>query len=146
MPVGQRTDPFLAFNFLVEIDDLVVGGFSEVSGLQVEIEVHDYREGGLNEYIHKLAGPTRYPSNLTLKRGLMDTDVLGSWLAQVTQGVVQRRNGSIVLLDATGQEAARWNFTAAYPVRWKGPDLQASSSAVAVETLELAHHGLTRSP
>ncbi len=144
MPPGQRSDPFLAFNFLVELDDLVVGGFSEVSGLQAEIEVYDYREGGLNEYIHRLAGPTRYPVNLTLKRGLMETDALAGWLAQVTQGIVQRRNGSIVLLDAAGQEAARWNFVAAYPVRWQGPNLQAVSAAVAVETLELAYHGLAR--
>lgn len=144
MALGGRTDPYLAFNFLVEIDGLVVGGFTEVSGLQVEIETQDYREGGLNAYIHKLAGPTRYPSNLTLRHGLADADALWSWLQDVAQGTLQRRNGSIVLLDDTGQEALRWNFTEAYPVRWTGPSLRADSSAVAVETLELAHHGLAR--
>jgi phage tail-like protein len=144
MALGGRTDPYLAFNFLVEIDGLVVGGFTEVSGLQVEIETQDYREGGLNAYIHKLAGPTRYPANLTLRHGLADADTLWTWLQDVAQGSVRRRNGSIVLLDNTGQEALRWNFTEAYPVRWTGPSLRADSSAVAVETLELAHHGLAR--
>ena len=144
MALGARTDPYSAFNFLVEIDGLVVGGFSEVTGLQVEIEVHDYREGGLNDYIHRLAGPARYPTNLVLKRGVVDTDTLWSWQRDVTQGIIERRDGSIVLLDDTRQEVVRWNFTGAYPVRWNGPELRAGSSAVAIETLELAHHGLSR--
>jgi phage tail-like protein len=144
MALGARADPYSAFNFLVEIDGLVVGGFSEVTGLHVEIEVHDYREGGLNDYIHRLAGPARYPSNLVLKRGLVDSDTLWIWQRDVTQGIIERRNGSIVLLDDTRQEAVRWNFTGAYPVRWNGPELRAGSSAVAIETLELAHHGLSQ--
>jgi phage tail-like protein len=54
--LGIRNDPYKAYNFLVEIEGLIVGGFSEVTGMQVEIEVKDYREGGVNEYIHKLPG------------------------------------------------------------------------------------------
>jgi len=61
--LGDRKDPYLAFDFLVEIEGLVVGGFTDVTGLQREVEVQDYREGGVNEYVHKLWGPTRYPSN-----------------------------------------------------------------------------------
>src|SRR2546427_12710925 len=57
MALGARSDPFLAFNFVVEIQSLVLGGFSDVTGLQKEIEVQDYREGGVNDYIHKLSGP-----------------------------------------------------------------------------------------
>ena len=68
--LGIRNDPYLGFNFLVEIEGLVVGGFSEVTGLQIETVLETYREGGVNEFEHKLAGPTRYPSNLILKRGL----------------------------------------------------------------------------
>jgi len=144
LAVGDRTDPYLTFNFLVEIQGLVVGGFSDVTGLQVEIEVEPYREGGLNEYVHQLAGPTRYPSNLVLKHGLTDIDGLWKWHREVTQGVIKRRNGSIVLLDSAGEERWRWNFSGAYPVRWVGPELQAGTAEVAVETVELVHRGLTK--
>ncbi len=139
---GARGDPFLAFNFLVEIGDEVVGGFSEVGGLQMEIEVFDYREGGVNGFVHRIAGPARYPGNLVLKRGLTNGDVLWAWHEDVMSGVVERKNVSIVLLNAKHEELWRWNFVGAYPVRWVGPDLSADASRVAIETLELAHNGL----
>ncbi|MBW2057781.1 MAG: phage tail protein [Deltaproteobacteria bacterium] len=144
MAVGDRTDPYLAFNFLVEIDGVVAGGFSEVTGLEVEVEVHDYREGGVNGYVHRLAGPARYPSNLVLKHGMTDVDALWKWHQEVTQGTIQRKNGSIVLLDAAGEEKWRWNFVQAYPVKWTGPELRATSAVVAVETVELVHRGIAK--
>ncbi len=144
MTQGNRTDPYLTFNFLVEVGGLVVGGFSEVSGLQMEIETQDYREGGVNEYIHKLWGPARFPANLSLKRGLIDSDSLWSWCQDVAQRTIVRRNVSIVLLDSTGEEKARWNFKDAYPVRWTGPDLRAGTAAVALETLDLTHRGFSK--
>ncbi|HEX2644827.1 MAG TPA: phage tail protein, partial [Thermoanaerobaculia bacterium] len=117
---GGRTDPYMAFNFLVEIEGLVIGAFSEVSGLQVETMVHEYQEGGQNDYVHKLPGPTRYPSNLVFKRGLTDLQTLWTWHQEVTTGNVQRRNGTIYLLDRQGHQAMWWNFTEAYPVKWSG--------------------------
>ena len=142
MALNQRKDPFLASNFLVEIEGLVIGGFSEVSGLQIEIEVERYREGGVNEYIHHRAGPARYPSNLVLKRGLTDAETLWRWQRNVTRGIIERKNGSIVVLDGARQEKWRWNFAEAYPVRWSGPDFRAETATVALESLELAHKGL----
>jgi phage tail-like protein len=142
MAIGVRNDPYLACNFLVEIDNLVVGGFSEVSGLRIETEVKDYREGGENDFVHKLPGPTLYPSNLILKHGIADSTVLWDWYQDVTLGVITRRSGAIILLDATGDKVWRWDFFDAYPVRWIGPDFRADSAAVAVETIELVHHGL----
>jgi phage tail-like protein len=144
MSLGQRTDPYPAFNFFVEVQGLVLGGFSEVTGLQVEIEVEDYREGGLNSHLHRLAGPTRYPSNLVLRRGVTDGALLWEWQQEVIGGKPARRHGSVALLDSVGEQAARWDFIAAYPVRWTGPELRASSADVAMEALELAHDGLTR--
>jgi phage tail-like protein len=145
MELGQRRrDPYLAFNFLVEIGGLVVGGFTEVSGLQLEVNVQEYQEGGVNEYTHQLAGPVRYPSRLILRRGLTDADALWGWFRQVVRGEIERQNLSIVLLDSTGAEKRRWLFTGAYPVRWVGPELRAGTAEVAVETLEFAHHGLPR--
>ena len=143
---SYTTDPYMAFNFLIEIQGLTVGGFTEVTGLQAEIELQDYREGGVNDYIHRLAGPTRYPNNLVLKHGLTDSETLWQWYADVTQGIVERRNGSIVLKDASGEPKRRWDFQAAYPVRWIGPQFRAGASEVAVETVELVHHGLRNVP
>lgn len=144
MAVGTRTDPYLAFAFVVEIEGLVAGGFSEVSGLQAEVETFDYREGGENSFVHRLPSGVRYPANLVLRHGLTDADVMWRWHAEVARGLVRRRNGSVVLLDATAREVRRWNFLGAYPVRWTGPELNATSGALAVESLDLAHRGLVR--
>ncbi len=145
MTVGRRDgDPYLGFCFRVEIDGLEVGGFSEVSGLKVELEVTSYREGGVNDHVHKLPGPVRHPSNLVLRHGLTDADALWPWFHRVTQGRIERKNGSIVLLSGRGEEVRRWNFTGAYPARWSGPKLRATAAEVAVETLELAHGGLAK--
>ena len=139
-----RNDPYLSFNFFVEIEGLIVGGFSEVGGLQVETQVHDYQEGGQNEFVHRLPGPARYPSNLVLKRGLTDAQTLWSWHQDVIAGEIERRNGTIYLLDRAGVPAKWWDFKQAYPVKWSGPELRADSNAVAVETIELAHRGISK--
>ena len=144
MAVGDRTDPYLGFNFLVEIEGLVVGGFTEVTGLDAELEVETFREGGQNSFMHKLPGALKYPNNLTLKRGLTDSETFWTWYQDVARGVIERRNGSVVLKDAAGNEAWRWNFSGAYPVKWTGPSLRASGNDVAIETLELAHNGLLK--
>jgi len=143
MAINSRNDPFMGFNFIVEIKGVTVGGFSEVTGLQVEVELQEYREGGLNEYIHKLAGPTRYPSNLILKHGITDKQELWAWHLDVRKGIFTRKNGAVILLNTSGTAVWRWNFVDAYPSRWSGPELRANASEVAVETLELVHRGLS---
>jgi phage tail-like protein len=140
----RKEDPYLSFKFRVELDGVFSGGFSEVSGLQVEIETEDYREGGVNGYIHKLAGPARYPSNLILKHGLMDADQLWRWQQSIVRGAISRQSVSILLMNSAGQVSWRWNCNQAYPVRWNGPDLRAGSAEVAIETLELVHRGITK--
>jgi len=141
---GDRKDPYLALNFILEIGGLTVGGFSEISGLQGEIETEDYREGGQNSFIHKLAGPAKYSSSLVLKHGLTDSDDLWTWFQDAAGGNIERKNVSVILLNSTGDEILRWNFSEAYPVKWTGPDLRAGSADVAVESLELAHHGFEK--
>lgn len=144
MMPGIRIDPYLAFNFNVEIEGLIVGGFSEVTGLQVETVVETYREGGLNEYEHKFSGLSRYPSNLILKHGLSDVDFMWSWHNSVRQNIFLRRNGTIFLMSTSGEPKAAWNFQGAYPVKWTGPELRAESNTVAFESIELVHRGITR--
>ena len=144
MPTGERkADPYLSFRFLVEIQGLVVGGFSEASGLTAETEFDEQREGGVNEFVHKLPKLTKYP-NLTLKRGLTDSEVLWKWHRDVTMGKVQRTTIHLVLLNSEGNETWRWSFENAYPVKWIGPELKADGSAVALESLEIAHHGFNK--
>jgi phage tail-like protein len=141
MAPAMRLDPYAAFNFLVEIDSLVVAGFTEVTGLQADTEIEERREGGVNDHVHKLIKVTKYP-NLVLKRGITDSDVLWSWYRSVVAGVIVRRNGAVIMQDVARNRAWRWNFQQAYPVKWTGPELRSQNSTVAVETLELVHMGL----
>jgi phage tail-like protein len=138
---GARRDPLSAFRFLVEVSGIVTGGFTEVTGLQSELETFDYREGGRNEFVHRLAGPVRYPSNLVLRRGLV-TPELWNWYQASAAGRIERAHVSVLMLDAARESAWRWSFIDAYPIRWLGPDLRASSSMVAVEAVELTHRGV----
>jgi phage tail-like protein len=140
--MASRHDPILSFNFAVEISGIIMAAFNDVSGLQAEIEVNEYREGGVNGYMHKRAGPAKYPSNLILKKGITDSQELWSWYCQVLQGTIQRKSLDVVLMDCAGSEQRRWTFQNAYPVKWAGPDFKAQSSEVAIESMELAHEGL----
>jgi|SRR5579859_4951851 len=142
MATGDRHDPVLTYNFAVEMGSVIVAGFNQVSGLQAEIEIQEYREGGVNGYIHRRAGPTKYPSNLILKRGITDSRELWSWYCDVINGRIKRRPVTIVLMNSSGTESCRWKLQNAYPVKWTGPELKATASEVAIETLELAHEGL----
>ena len=140
---GQRVDPHGNFNFLVEIDGITRAAFHEVSGFDSTIDVIEHREGGENTTPRKLPGMTKH-SNIVLKWGLADDADLYNWHRDAVNGRVQRRNGSIVLLDRQGQERMRWNFVNAWPAKWDGPDFNAEGNDVAIETLELAHEGITR--
>lgn len=134
-------DPSGGFRFWVEIDGLFVGGFTEVSGLRSETEVEEYREGGVNTHVHRFPKVTKYPS-LVLKRGVTNSVELWNWYKDVAEGIVERKNGSVVLLDQAGDEIWRWNFFDSYPVKWIGPELKASRAEIAVEVLEIVHNGL----
>ncbi len=140
---GARNDPFLAFRFEVELDNFTVSAFSECSGLQMDTEVLDYPEGGLNTFVRKFPGRTKQ-SNLQLKRGIVDRKVW-DWYYDVTQGKVVFRNGSVRVFDATGgTPVMEWQFRNAFPCKWVGPGLNALQSSIAVETLEICHQGLER--
>ncbi len=140
---GQRVDPYGNFNFLVEIDGIRRAAFQEVSGFDSTIDVVEHREGGDNLTPRKLPGMTKY-SNIVLKWGITDDTELYAWHRSAVTGNVQRKNGSIVLLDRQGQEKIRWNFVNAWPSKWDGPDFNAEGNDVAIETLELAHEGIER--
>lgn len=142
-PGVRPLDPWLTFNFAVEIEGLLVGGFSEVSGLESEIAFEEVREGGVNSFLRKVPGQTTY-SNLVFKHGLTGISTLWDWYYNTSQGLIQRKNGTIVLLDAQQTPVMWWNFRNALPVRWSGPTFDAARDEVGFETLELIHEGLTK--
>lgn len=143
MGTSARPDPYLNFNFLVELDGIARAAFHEVNGFDATIDVIEHREGGENTTVRKLPGMTKY-SNIVLKWGMTDDEELFQWHRDTVNGKVTRRNGSIVLLNSRSQEVARWNFVRAWPTKWDGPDLTAEGNDVAIETLELAHEGIER--
>ena len=142
-PALPPLQPFLTFNFAVEIEGLLVGGFTQVDGLSGEVKFEEYREGGVNGYAHKLPGLTSY-SNLQLRYGLTGVGMLWDWFAATTEGSIQRRNGTVMLLSRQRIPVMWWNFRNALPVRWTGPTFDARDDQIGVETLELAHEGLTK--
>ena len=141
--LGVRADPYQGCNFLVEIENTFAGAFSDCTGLVIETELQAYKEGGNNEFTHQFASGTKY-TNLTLRHGLTLIDGLWLWHQDVVQGKIERRNGTIYLLDKFKGPVLWWDFKGAYPVKWTGPDLKADSAAVAFESVELTHRGLSR--
>jgi phage tail-like protein len=146
MATGEIVDPYVGFNFLVELDDIVRAAFQQVSGLDSEVEVVDYREGG-DPVTRKLAGRTTF-SNIVLKWGIAVDNELYEWHRRIAQDpsglAAQRKGGAILLQNSRGDTVARWDFTRAWPAKYTGPELNAESSEIAVESVELAHEGVQR--
>ena len=144
MPTATRRDPLRSFHFAVEFEGLTLAsGFTECSGFGATTEPEEVNEGGLNAASRKFVGRTKQ-NNITLKWGTTDSRELYDWHLGVVNGKVRRLNGSIVLYDERGDEAARWNFFRGWPTKWEGPALSATGNEVSVETLEIAHEGLER--
>jgi phage tail-like protein len=146
MPVF-REEPYPALNSQVVIDGIfddgraVRGSFAEVSGLGVEVEPIEYRNGSEDITVRKLPGLKKF-TNITLKRGVMGDLGFWSWIKSVLDGKVQRANGTITLLDEGRQPVVVFKFRRAWPCKWTGPALNAQGNDVAIESLELCHEGL----
>jgi len=138
---GVRKDAIHAFSFRVEIEGVDVGFFRSVSGLSIETEVVEFREGG-SDVIRKLPGVTKYP-NIVLKRGFTGNTALYDWYKSITNQNPVRVNGTIVMFDAGGTQLATWHFFNGWPAKWEGPDFDATKNELAIETIEIAHEGLT---
>lgn len=134
-----RKDPFRGFRYIVEIDGIASGGFMRVKGLSREIKLEVRREGGVNDYEHKLMTQVSYPS-VILERGLLLQD-LWDWAQSAADGDVVRKTICVRLQNEAGEKAWSWCIENAFPVKWAVTDLDAQSSAVLIESIELAHHG-----
>lgn len=139
----SRNDPYRNFNFRVEINGIAIAAFSECSGLRIEVEVIEYREGGDASSVRKLPGLSKV-GDITLKRGITASRELYDWINAIRNGVADRRSGVIVLLDDARKDAVRWHFTEAFPRKLEGPDLDAKGNDVAIETLTLCCESLER--
>jgi phage tail-like protein len=137
-------DPVAELSFQVEVPGMSIGRFRECSGIEVEVEVKEYQEGGSNDYVHKLPTRVKYP-NIVLKRGVTHEEALAKWFFD-SRNAPQRRDVTITLLGPGTKVVRRWSFLNAYPVKWTGPNLNASSNQIATETLEIVHNGLRLEP
>lgn len=135
--------PLPAFSFIVEWGGTRVG-FTEVSGLTQEVQAIEYRDGSFPEYSSiKMPGLRKY-NNVVLKRGIVKSDnELFNWLNTVKLNQVERRDLIISLLNEERQPVMVWKVTRAFPVKVEGPALKATGNEVAIESIELAHEGLT---
>ena len=136
----RENDPLASFNFLVESGGVLTAGFSEGTGLGSETDPIDYRNGNEDIVVRKLPGLKKF-GNVTLKRGVSVGQDFFEWRQSVMDGDIDRRDISIILLDEKRTEQVRYNLTAAWPVKWTGPEFKAGANEVAVESLELVHEG-----
>jgi phage tail-like protein len=136
------TTPALQHAFLAVLGDgkSLLGAFLEVSGLNLEYHTYDYEEGGNNQFVWKLRGRLKH-GNVTLKSGVTDSTVLFDWATG--KGSLQGpQNLLLRFTSPNGATLRTFSLASAVPVRWTGPNADIGSSAVATETLEIAHHGL----
>ena len=141
-----NADHYTAHRFWVEIKGMQEASFTECSGLQAEREVEEWKEGGLNDYVHRFPGRVKSFPNLVLKRGMATSD-LWDWYQRTSQGkpgAIRREHISIVLYGYNGQQDIRWNVIDALPIKWAGPSFKSASGEVAFETIEFIHNGFER--
>lgn len=138
----QPQDPFASFRFKVEVNGITQAHFQSVSGLSVTIEAVAQKEGGVNDHVHQLRGPTTY-GKIVLKRGVTTDKSFLNWIKSWVAGKGTRQQGTIRLLSEAGDEVQSWSFSKAWPCKWEGGSFETSSSAALIETLELAHEGLS---
>ena len=161
--VGVRSDPINAYNFLVTlldtssglalaktiaagaIADVALGGFSECTGLDMSLEVEEYKEGGRHEAI--LQFPTRVKwGHITLKKGVGAGTALWDWHYGFAEGRGKRRDGLIVLMNDLHIPNNIWYFRRGLPVKYTAPTMNAGQSNVAIESIKIAHEGIFQVP
>jgi phage tail-like protein len=144
---GDRKDPYAAFNFRVEINDLgTIAGFAECSGLVSQADPIEYRAGdSIDSTPIKLPGLKKF-NNITLKRGFTTSHELWTWHETTLNGQTQRYAGAIVLQDEGHQDAVRWEFQEGWVTKYEGPAFNAKNNEVAINSIEIAHEGLYLKP
>lgn len=138
----MATYPIPKFHFQVQWGGTRIG-FTEVTGLTIENEVIEYREGSSPEYNKiKMPGLHKF-GNITLKRGIFTSDnEYFAWLNSVKLNTIERRDLIISLLNENHEPVVSYKVKQAWPVKIQAPDLKSDANEVAIESIELAHEGL----
>jgi len=149
--------PLPSFNFYISLidegasdfskvlsvaSDFLLAGYSECTGLESEIQIEDYRAGGQNDRVFRFPTRANY-TNISLSRGIGFSEDLYLWHEGFLKGEGKRKNGMIYLANETRVPIKCWTFENGIPVKWSGPSLNATSSTLAIEKLEIAHEKLT---
>jgi len=137
-----RIDPYFGYNFAVELDGITSMGFKGCTGLDSSTTSTKYREGTDPSLAQRELPALLHHSAITLTRGIAQDHALWDWRNDIATGKMTRRDISIILRDDLGAEKIRWNVKNAWPSKWTGPSFDATSDAVAIETLELTHEGI----
>jgi phage tail-like protein len=144
--VANRKDPLPAYVFKISIDGLTTGSacafFKSVGGIAYEVETVPLKEGGVNNTTWNLVGGFKW-KNIVLKRGFTADSELLQWRTDWLNGTMVRHSGTITQLNSALQPVAIWSFSGGFPVKWEISEFDASKNEVAIETLEIAHNGLT---
>jgi len=134
---------FGAYNFLLEVSGItgdmktIIGGFKTMSGMDSETEVIEFKQGN-DKVVRKKPGRTTY-SNITLERGFTATDDLWHWRKNIEDGLIDRRSGTITVLDQDMTTiVSQYNFYEGWPCKWYVPELNSDSSEMAIEKIEIA--------
>ena len=140
--MSASTNPYDAFNFTVEIDGVTAAAFTECVLPSVSIEVIEYREGAdLEDNVHKLPGLVKY-GDLILKRGLSNSTALWDWFNGFVQGNGVTKTLTVTLLNGQKDPVVTWSFENSWPVKYEAPVLNGKTSALAIESLEVAVEGM----
>ena len=142
-----REDPLVGFHFSIEVQGIVTGYFSEVSGLGSETELIESKvvnDKGV-EVTLKIPGRLKW-EDITLKRGLTSNMDIWEWRKMVEDGDIQgaRKNGSVTMLDQNLTAVARWDFFNAWPSKCTGPQPKSDSNEIGIEELTLVHEYIER--
>jgi phage tail-like protein len=158
-----RSDPLLNHNFIVSlldtsstlaaigsaalsaVSDVLLGGFSECSGLEASLKVEEFNEGGNNGAVLKFPGRMSW-GNLNFKKGTGSSSALWDWSYGFVAGTGKRRDGVVVLMNEMHVPNNIWYFRRGLPLKWSGPQLNAAQNSVAIESIEIAHEGLWQVP
>jgi phage tail-like protein len=158
-----RSDPVLNHNFVVSLLDtssvlatigsallsglldVAVGGFAECQGLEATMKVDDFNEGGNNGTVLKFPGRVSW-TNITLKRGMAANSTLWDWFYGFVDGHGKRRDGVIALLNEMLVPNNVWYFRRGLPLKYSGPQMNATQNNVAIEAIEIAHEGIYQLP
>jgi len=143
MATGDPIYPYSSFNFRVEIDNIKVGSFSEVSGLSSDGDIVEYRNGDDKKlHVSKVIGRPKF-GNIVMKRGITDNRELWDWRANIINGIPDRRNGAIILMDEQRNDVMRWEFEAGWIHKIDGPSLNAKGNEVGIESCEIVIESLS---